>query len=132
MGNNIFFDRALGKASHILGKKSRLLILLGKFANKLKHVDWKSARAAEAKEKFFTLGRLMKAFALGQYRVIPWKTLLLVTAAVIYFISPVDLIPDWLLAVGFTDDFGILMSVYAAVREDLEKFIHWEKSRVLQ
>ena len=32
--------------------------------------------------------------------------------ALIYFINPLDLIPDFTPIVGFTDDFGILMLVY--------------------
>jgi len=118
---------ALSKAASILGKKGRLLIILTKLANKLRSVKIKDVNA---KEKFFILGRLLKAYALGKYREIPWKTLLLVTAAILYFLNPIDFIPDWIPGLGLTDDFGILMSVYASINSEIDKFLTWEKSQV--
>lgn len=120
---------ALNKASSVLGKKGRLLILLTRLGTKLRSVKMKDLNV---KEKFFILGRLLKAYALGKYREIPWKTLLLVTAAVLYFVNPIDLIPDWIPGIGFTDDLGILMSVYASINSEIDKFLTWEKSQVSQ
>lgn len=77
------------------------------------------------------MGRLIKAYALGEYRDISWRTILLVTAAIIYFINPVDLIPDLIPITGFTDDIGVLIWVYNSVNAELEKFIMWEQSRVV-
>ncbi|HEY3405675.1 MAG TPA: YkvA family protein [Ohtaekwangia sp.] len=129
MKKNVFFDMALNKASSVLGKKGRLLILLTRLGTKLRSVKMKDLNV---KEKFFILGRLLKAYALGKYREIPWKTLLLVTAAVLYFVNPIDLIPDWIPGIGFTDDLGILMSVYASINSEIDKFLTWEKSQVSQ
>ena len=75
--------------------------------------------------------RLFKAYASGKYKNIPWKSLLLITAALIYFVSPVDLIPDVLLGIGFTDDFAILLMVYKSVHSEIEKFLDWERSQVI-
>jgi uncharacterized membrane protein YkvA (DUF1232 family) len=130
MAKNVFFDMAVNKASGILGKKGRLVLLVSKLALKLRSVNWKDVKADGVKENFFTLGRLLKAYALGHYREIPWKPLLLLTAAVIYFINPIDFLPDLLPAVGLTDDIGILMSVFTSFSGEIEKFIAWEKSRV--
>ena len=120
---------ALSKASSILGKKGRILLLLTKLGTKLRSVKMKDLNV---KEKFFILGRLLKAYALGKYREIPWKTLLLITAAVLYFVNPIDLIPDWIPGLGFTDDLGILMSVYSSITNEIDKFLTWEKSQVSQ
>jgi uncharacterized membrane protein YkvA (DUF1232 family) len=89
----------------------------------------KDIKSKELKERLFLFGRLLKAFVKGQYTSIPWKPVLLITAAIIYFINPADLIPDWLFAVGFTDDAGILMMVYSAVQVELNKFLDWEKTQ---
>lgn len=126
---NAFFDLALGKASKILGTRTRMLILIGQLGTKLKSANWKNIKSAEAKERLFLFGRLLKAFVKGKYTSIPWKPMLLITAAILYFINPADLIPDWILAVGFTDDAGILMMVYASVRAELDKFVAWENTQ---
>lgn len=126
MRKNIFFDVALSKAPALLGKKGRIFSLLVKMTAKLRHLSLKDI---PVKDKFFTLGRMVKAYVLGQYREIPWKTLLMITAVVIYFVNPIDFIPDWIPGLGLTDDFGILASVYASVTNEIDKFLSWERSR---
>lgn len=124
---NFFFDLALNKAPSILGKKGRVLVLLTKLGDKIRRVNMKDL---QVKEKFFILGRLLKAYITGKYREIPWKTLLLVTAAILYFVNPIDFIPDWIPGLGLTDDFGILVSVYASITTEIDKFLTWEKAQL--
>lgn len=124
MKSNVFFNAAVDKASSVLGKKGRMIMLLAKLSNKLSRVDWKRT---DAKAKLFVMGRMLKAYATGAYKELPWKSLLFITAAVIYFINPIDLVPDWLLGIGFSDDLAILMGVYQSVIGDINKFLAWEK-----
>lgn len=127
---NSFFAAALRKAAMIGGKRTRLLLLLSRLGMKLKHVNWKDVSAASVKEKFFVLGRIVKAYAMGQYREIPWKTFLIIVAAIIYFVNPIDLLPDLIPVAGLTDDFGILVWVYNSVSSEIDKFLLWEKSQL--
>lgn len=129
--NNRFFQAALQKASHILGKPGRLILLLTALVRKLKQTDFNKGETAIVKEKFFTLGRLLRAYAQGEYREIPWKSLLLIVAAILYFINPIDVIPDLLPLVGLTDDFGVLFLVYKTISGDIDKFLEWEKSKTI-
>jgi uncharacterized membrane protein YkvA (DUF1232 family) len=129
---NKFFNAALRNAATALGRPSRLLALLPQLAMKLKEANWKSVSAGAAKEKFFVLGRLIKAYATGQYKEVPWKTILLIVAAVIYFVNPLDLVPDIIPLTGLTDDFAVLLWVYNSVSNEVEKFLEWEKTKVGQ
>ena len=130
MIKNAFFDIALKAASRLIGKKKRMLMLLGKLGLKLKEVRWSEVRRRDIKDKFAIIARLFKAYVLGHYRSIPWKPLLLITGAVIYFIMPLDLIPDILPGVGLTDDFGIIVAIYQSLSNEVEKFLTWEKSQL--
>ncbi len=127
---NKFFNAALRNATSIIGRPSRLLAILPRLASKLKDVNWTSVNGNSVKEKFFVLGRLIKAYALGQYRDVPWKTILLIVAAVIYFVNPLDLVPDIVPLTGLTDDFAVLLWVYNSVSNEIEKFLAWEKAKV--
>jgi uncharacterized membrane protein YkvA (DUF1232 family) len=129
---NKFFQSALRTAVGIAARPSRLLSLLPRLAQKLKETNWRNVNANAAKEKFFVLGRLIKAYALGQYREVPWKTILLIVAAIIYFVNPLDLVPDIIPLTGLTDDFAVLLWVYNSVSNEIEKFLAWEKSRLKQ
>ncbi|MFZ6009018.1 MAG: YkvA family protein [Bacteroidota bacterium] len=128
--DNKFFSMALRRAAMIAGKRTRLLLLISQLVAKLRAVNWKNVKASNVKEKFFILGRLVKAYANGQYRGIPWKSLLVITAAIIYFISPLDLLPDFIPVTGLTDDFGVLLWVYNSLNTEIDKFLTWEKSQV--
>jgi len=129
---NVFFDLALQQAGRLLGRRQRMIVLLGKLAMKLRHVEWNTVKGVDVKQKFSVVYRLFKAYATGKYKSIPWKSLLLITAALIYFVSPIDLIPDVLLGIGLTDDFGILLMVYNSVHSEVEKFLVWEKTQVIE
>jgi uncharacterized membrane protein YkvA (DUF1232 family) len=107
----------------VLGSKGRLLTLTVQLFGKLNdtHISktyWK--------DRLFLIGRLLKAFATGRYREIPIRSILLLIAAVIYFINPLDLIPDAIIGLGLTDDLAILTGVYNLVSGELEKFKRWE------
>lgn len=129
--NNQFFQAALQKASRILGKPGRLFMLLVALVRKLNRTDFTKGDSALVKEKFFTLGRLVRAYAQGEYREIPWKSLLLIVAAILYFINPIDIIPDLMPLVGLTDDFAVLFMVYRSIGDDIDKFLAWEKSKTI-
>ena len=129
--NNRFFEAALQKASRILGKPGRIILLLTTMGKKIHESNFTKHDAVVAKEKFFTLGRLLQAYARGEYRDIPWKSLLLMAAAVIYFVSPIDVIPDIMPIVGLTDDIAVLVMVYKSISGDIDRFLDWEKSKTI-
>lgn len=123
---NAFFTAALKKAALISGKPGRLVMLVTRLTSKLREVDWQKVKTANVRDNFNVLARLIRAYASGRYREIPWKTLLIIVAAAIYFVNPIDLIPDLIPVLGFTDDFGILVMVYKAVSQEIDKFLAWE------
>jgi uncharacterized membrane protein YkvA (DUF1232 family) len=73
-----------------------------------------------------TLLRLTSAYAKGDYRVIPARTIVAAVGAVVYFVSPVDAIPDVIPGVGFVDDAAVLYFVVKAITTDLDDFRRWE------
>jgi uncharacterized membrane protein YkvA (DUF1232 family) len=67
-----------------------------------------------------TVGRVMFEYALILYHVLKdadtpaWATAAIISALA-YFISPVDLIPDLLPVIGYTDDLAALVTALSAV-----------------
>jgi uncharacterized membrane protein YkvA (DUF1232 family) len=74
---------------------------------------------------------MVRAYKQGAYKEVPWRSLLLVLAALIYFVSPVDFMPDFLPLLGFTDDVAVILWVYSSIRGDIEKFRGWESNQVI-
>lgn len=72
------------------------------------------------------LMRLLRAWAKGRYKVMPWKTLVLALGAVIYFVDPFDFVPDFIPMLGFADDATVIAFVLKSIAKDIAKFRDWE------
>lgn len=72
--------------------------------------------------------RLLKAYFKGDYRRVPWTTIITAVGGVLYFVNPMDLIPDFLVGPGLLDDAAVLTFCLNALRHDLREFILWEKT----
>ncbi len=72
------------------------------------------------------LCRLVAAWSRGEYRPLPWKSLVLALAGILYFLNPLDISPDVIPGIGFLDDAGILALVVNSIRDDLRQFLKWE------
>ena len=76
-----------------------------------------------------SLFRIVKGWKTGRYRGVPWSTVVLSTGAIIYFLTPIDLIPDVIPVVGLVDDIAVIRWVIGAIHSDLAKFRAWEASQ---
>ena len=69
---------------------------------------------------------MFRSWVKGEYKEIPTKTIISIIAAIIYFVSPVDFIPDFLVGLGFADDAAIIGFTIKQITDDLEKFKLWQ------
>ncbi len=77
---------------------------------------------------FMLLFRLVRAWVQGEYRQVPRTTILWAVVAILYFLSPIDAIPD-LLPGGFIDDIAMIAFILKRIKGDLDQFSGWEKIR---
>ncbi|MDI9395898.1 MAG: YkvA family protein [Euryarchaeota archaeon] len=61
----------------------------------------------------------------GKYPV-PKKTALVLTLALLYLISPVDILPDIFPLIGFADDVAVLAFAFSLINDDLENYRTWK------
>lgn len=121
-----YFVRFSALAIIIISKRHKLMELGTQLYNKLKDSDGRSELTQDVKDQFDTLNRLIKAYSNGQYREFPYRSLVKIVAAVVYFVSVADLIPDFIPVLGLTDDLAILAWVFSSVKDDLQQFVDWE------
>jgi len=55
----------------------------------------------------------------GEYREVPWHSLAVAVVAVLYFVSPSDIIPDYLPAIGHVDDILLIGLAIRLLKKDL-------------
>lgn len=65
---------------------------------------------------------LVKDYRKGNYKEIPTKSIALITGAILYFLMPLDLIPDIIPVFGYIDDVAVIGLVIKEISIDLEKY----------
>ena len=70
--------------------------------------------------------RLIRAYSEGKYCDLPESTLVVIIAAIIYVVNPLDVIPDALPALGYLDDATVIALAVRRSRQALDDFMSWE------
>ena len=81
----------------------------------------------EAYDVVCAFARLVLAYVRGEYRDVSLRTILLILAALAYFLSPFDVIPDFILVLGYTDDVALLLATAKSCKTEIDAFLAWEK-----
>ncbi len=125
--SSIFFGRSKAKA----GKYARNgLSMLGLLKAALgKSNGMKGDDSIGFREQVMLLSRMIKAYVAGDYRQIPTKTLISMLASLIYFVSPIDFIPDVLPILGFADDIALMVWLFNSLQDDIANFRDWERNQ---
>ena len=123
------FRDALKKAVGIASDPQKISNLIGSVSDKMSDMDENKKRVSEFFDKVRTLLRMLMAYINGNYREIPWKSLIMIIGALIYFLMPLDVIPDFVPLGGFADDISLIFLVFASVNEDIEAFLEYERGQ---
>lgn len=113
------FESARKKAEEFINNSDRLNQLLQQAIDKARQ---QKEKLREVWEDLLQLIELTRAYARGEYRNVPWKALVYAIAAIVYFVNPFDVIPDFIFGIGFLDDAAVIAFVINAIREEIERF----------
>ena len=115
-----------GKAKELLKDKDKMDMFLEDLEKKLR-----SLHAIPVIGPVFgdipLLIALIRSYMKGEYTEIPIGSLVAIVASLIYFVSPIDLIPDILPVIGLTDDVVVLTLALSIVHTDLEQYKQWKE-----
>lgn len=73
-----------------------------------------------------TLIRMIKMWLSRRYSKVSKQTIIYSILAVVYFVTPTDFVPDFILGLGFVDDIAVLTWVLNTIKQDLTRFKEWE------
>lgn len=122
--NSRAYGRARGKAREYLHNPGELDNLVARARRKAAGIS--RGPFTDLWDSLMTALRLLRAYARGQYRDVPWQSLVLIVAAIVYFVMPLDLVPDFLAGFGFLDDAVLLGWTLKTVEDVLADFEAWE------
>lgn len=115
------FARFLPLAGRLISR-GRLPTLLFAVARKGANQGW---RLGKLKDDLRLLQALCLAYWRGEYRAISPKALVAVVAGLMYFLSPIDAIPDFLPLFGMFDDIAVLAWLMKTLADELNAFRVW-------
>lgn len=118
------FKEAYQNAKDLANDDQKLNELLEKGSRKSKK---KKNALNKIWKEFQTLLRMLKYWRKGEHHL-ELKTVLSLIAAILYFVNPFDLIPDFVPALGLVDDVSIITYVYHRFENEIERFKEWEAS----
>jgi len=75
---------------------------------------------------------LVKDYANGSYREIPWVTVAAIVGSLLYIFSPIDLVPDFIPVLGLTDDAAVLAFCLKGIVSDLTRYQAWKRERNIE
>lgn len=110
------------KAKALLSDDAKIDAFLVKLENKLKEVPVVGTELAD----IIVIAELVKAYVKKEYREVSTSSIVVALAALIYFVTPIDLIPDMIPLMGFADDVAIIVLAMKFIHEDLQQFKAWQ------
>ena len=72
---------------------------------------------------------LLKDWMAGRYPAVPWTVIATLVGALLYVLSPLDVIPDFIPGFGYVDDAGVFAMALSFAGLDLAKYRAWKRQR---
>ncbi len=129
ISKNAVFSLFLERAAKLLGRPFKVVTILNEVATKLSSEESKDNKFKQLFNVALTLVRLVRRYISGDYRQIPNTTIISGLAVLLYVLSPIDLIPDFIPVVGFLDDLSLVSWFVGKFQGEITKFREWEKAQ---
>ncbi len=117
-----------------LGKRTKKMTrddiadVLGK-EGKAKTIVDKAGFLSQYWDDIKTSFALIRDWFKGSYDKVPARMIVSLAGALIYLVSPLDLIPDWVPMAGLVDDAAMLAFVFQLSKVDLNAYRKWKRSQ---
>lgn len=123
--SNKIIKRWTPKALKLLGNKGKLFSLSVEAINKISDKDGLESLGHDG----ILAIHLVMDWARGRYKGVKKGNLLKIVIAILYLLSPLDIIPDFILGIGYLDDIAVFMSILKRVHKELEAYEKWREMK---
>ena len=86
-------------------------------------------KLSEYKDEVALVFSMLKDYASGKYTKVPWRTIAVLVGSLAYVLTPIDLIPDFIPVIGWSDDCLALGGALAFAKMDLEEYKAWKAEK---
>ena len=112
---------ARNRAAEIVRSPDKLRAIVAEAREKADSAGGATSPLNSVIEDLKTMFDLLRAVARGDYRLRK-ETLILIAGAVLYFVIPIDVIPDFVPVAGFIDDAAVIAWVVKTCKTEIDLF----------
>ncbi|MET3558022.1 uncharacterized membrane protein YkvA (DUF1232 family) [Streptococcus rupicaprae] len=113
------------KAEEILKDDAKMEPFLAKLEQKIARIPF----VREEIKAIPILIAMVRSYWKGDYRKVPTKTIIAIISALLYFLSPIDVVPDWIPFLGQLDDVIVIGTCWKLVHNDIDAYRKWKQER---
>lgn len=113
------------QADALLKDDSKMEPFLEKLEKKIKWVPF----VGDEIKNIPILIAMVRSYWKKDYTRVPTRSILAVISALIYFLSPLDVVPDFIPFLGQMDDALVIATVWKYVNKDIDEYRKWKKRR---
>ena len=118
---NEALEGGFSEATELLDNESKFDEFMINVENKVKTVPKVGGKLAQI-PAFLSL---LKSYIKKEYTKVPKATIVAITSALLYFLLPSDLVPDFIPLVGYLDDASVISACLTMVGHDIKQFTKW-------
>ncbi len=118
-------EKGYGKAKDLLKNEDKMDDLLQKLEKKLEVIPV----AGNTLSMVPVMIALIKSYVKKEYKNIPLGSIIAVVSALIYWLSPADVIPDVIPGIGYVDDALVIAACIKLVGSDVEDYRKWRDQK---
>lgn len=119
----ITLEKGYVEAEKILGDEDKMERFLFRLEKKLKTIPVAGEQLSYAP----IMVSLLRSYVKKEYKDVPVGTIVAVISALVYFLSPVDILPDVIPGVGYIDDALVIAACWKLVESDINEYIAWRE-----
>lgn len=118
----IQFEKHRKKAEKLVSEPGKVDKLLKKLGRKLESMPVLSGVLEYLPKMYY----MVRSWFKKEYTAVPIGTIVAILGALLYFLSPVDLVPDFLPGVGYLDDAAVIAVCLKLVKGDVDRYMEWK------
>lgn len=127
ISKTLLFRYLLIQAGSFLRKPERVLSLADQAAAHVRRYQGLGDFAGDVVAGVKQLIRMVRAYARGEYNGITRTQVALIIGSILYFLTPVDIIPDAIPILGLLDDISLFAWLVMTIGEEMHEFAEWEQ-----
>ena len=116
------------KANILLNDKGKMNEFLERLEKKLKLIPL----AGSTLVMIPTLVQMVKSYVKKEYTSIPVSSIIAIISALLYWLAPIDVIPDTIPGIGYLDDTSVIGFCLKLINNDLKKYKEWQEKNKIQ